>query len=130
MQFEFYVLNYNHTNQEVEMWNIFNNVHVQEYTEKAVKKYLRNPRKYSYETFGFRPETIYGFDGLVREIDSIIKWQLWSRFENEVSVGAAFEDNCKELQKIDAYYQAHANIRTITHEVIRQYKEQLKKGKG
>lgn len=109
------------------MWNIFDNIHVQKYTEKAVKKYLRSPKKYSYETFGFYPKTIYGFEGLTRKIDSIIQWQMWSRFEYEISVGAVFEDKFNELEKIDAYYQAHANIKAITHEVIRQYKKQLKK---
>ena len=30
-------------------YNIFNNIRVQEWTEKAVKKYLRAPKKLKYE---------------------------------------------------------------------------------
>ena len=74
IQFEYYVLNYNHNEQQVKPYNIFNNVYVQEYTEKAVRKYLRNPKKFTYKSFDGKEE-IYGFDALVREVDGIIAWQ-------------------------------------------------------
>ena len=38
MNFEFYVLNYDFNRQQVVMFNIFNNIHVQEYAEKTVRK--------------------------------------------------------------------------------------------
>lgn len=63
MKFEFYVLNYDHN---------FQNIHVQEYTEKAVKKYLRSPKNFIYKPFTKDEDVIYGFDALVREIDSIL----------------------------------------------------------
>lgn len=124
MQFEFYVLNYNHNKRKVEMFNIFQNIHVQEYTEKAVKKYLRSPKKFSYKPFCKDEEVIYGFDALVREIDSIIAWQERGRSEYECSCGYAFETDCNKLEKIDCYMQAKPNIVIIAYEVIRQYKEQ------
>lgn len=127
MQFEFYVLNYNFNKRKVEMFNIFNNIHVQEWTEKAVKKYLRAPKKFKYQPFGKDIEPIYGFDALVREIDSIIHCEEWARREYEISVADAFETDCSKLEKIDCYYQARANMEIITYEAIRQYKEQLKK---
>lgn len=126
MQFEFYVLNYDCNRKKVINYNIFNNIRVQEWTEKAVRKYLRAPKKFKYESF-FNKEVVYGFDALVKEIDSIIHWQEWSRSEYECSVGYAFETDCNKLEKIDCYYQAHANAEIITHTVLRQYKEQLKK---
>lgn len=126
MQFEFYVLNYDFNRRKVEMFNIFNNILVQEYTEKAVRKYLRNPKKFEYKSFHKDVEPIYGFDALVKEIDSIIHWQEWSRSEYECSAGYAFETDCNKLEKWDCYGQAHMNIEMITHEVIRQYKEQKK----
>lgn len=125
MQFEFYVLNYNNNKQKIEMYNIFNNIRVQEYTEKAVKKYLRSPKNFVYKSFG-EDEEIYGFDALVKEIDSIIIWQEKGRSEYEIGVSYAFDTDCDKLEKIDCWYQAHANILMITHEVIRQYKEQVK----
>ena len=129
MKFEFYVLNYNHNKQKVEMFNIFQNIRVQESTEKAVKKYLRNPKNFAYKPFWKDENVIYGFDALVREVDSVIAWQERGRSEYECSCGYAFEMDCKKLEKIDCWYQAHANIKMITHEVIRQYKEQLKEEK-
>ena len=45
MQFEYYVLNYDFNKKKVVNYNIFNNIRVQEWTERAVKKYLRAPKK-------------------------------------------------------------------------------------
>ena len=130
MQFEFYVLNYDFNKKKVVNYNIFNNIRVQEWTERAVKKYLRAPKKFSYTPFGKDVETIYGFDALVKEIDSIIRWEEWSRREFEVSVGDAFETDCEKLEKWDCYGQAKPNMKMITYEVIRQYKEQKKAKDG
>lgn len=127
MQFEFYVLNYDFNKKKVVNYNIFNNIRVQEWTEKAVRKYLRAPKKFVYEPFNKSEETLYGFDALVREIDGIIKWGEWSKREYEISVGDAFETDINKLEKWDTYSQAHANAEIITHTVLRQYKEQLKK---
>ena len=124
MQFEFYVLNYNHNKKKIEMFNIFNNILVQEHTEKTIKKYLHSPKKFEYKPFCRDAETIYGFDALVKEIDGIIKWGEWSRYEYECSAGYVFETDCNKLEKIDCYMQAHANIENIVYTVLRQYKEQ------
>ena len=129
MQFEYYVLNYDHNKQKVEPFNIFRNIHVQEYTEKTIRKYVRNPNKFTYKSFDGKEE-IYGFDALVKEIDSIIRWQEWSRREYEVSVGDAFEKDCKKLEKWDCYGQAKPNMKMIAREVIWQYKQQKKTKDG
>ena len=122
IQFEYYVLNYNHNKKQIEPYNIFNNIYVQEYTEKEIKKYLRNPKNYTCKSFDGKEE-IYGFDALVKEIDHIIKWQEWGRREYEVSVGDAFETDCEKLEKWDCYRQAKPNIKMITREVLWQYKQ-------
>lgn len=129
IQFEYYVLNYNHNKKQIEPYNIFNNIYVQEYTEKEVKKYLSNPKNYLYKSFDGKEDT-YGFEALVKEIDSIIRWKEWSRREYEVSVGDAFETDCEKLEKWDCYGQAKPNMKMITYEVIRQYKEQKKEKDG
>ena len=126
MQFEFYVLNYDCNRKKVINYNIFNNIRVQEWTEKAVRKYLRAPKKFSYTPFGKDAETIYGFDAFVREMDSIIRCEEWSRRQYEISVSDAFETDIDNLEKWDCYMQAKPNMVIIAHEVIRQYKEQLK----
>ena len=127
MQFEFYVLNYDFNKKKVVNYNIFNNIRVQEWTERAVKKYLRAPKKFSYTPFGKDVETIYGFDAFVRELDRTIAWQERGRREYECSVGDAFETDINNYEKWDTYSQAKPNMVIIAHEVIRQYKKQLKK---
>ena len=129
IQFEYYVLNYNHNKKQIEPYNIFNNIYVQEYTEKEIKKYLRNPKNYLYKSFDGKEDT-YGFEALVKEIDSIIRWKEWSRREYEVSIGDAFETDCEKLEKWDCYGQAKPNIEMITREVIWQYKQQKKTKDG
>lgn len=127
MQFEYYVLNYNPNAKKIEPFNIFRNCYVQEYTEKAIKKYLRSPKNYKYERYG--EDTLYGFEGLCQEIERIIQWQEWSRREYEISVGDAFEKDCDYLEKWDCYMQAKSNIPMIARECIYQYKQQRKEQK-
>ena len=127
MQFEYYVLNYNPNAKKIEPFNIFMNCYVQEYTEKAIKKYLRSPKNYKYERYG--EDTLYGFEGLCKEIEKTIQWQEWSRYEYEISVGDAFEKDCSKLEKWDCYMQAKSNIPMIARECIYQYKEQRKEQK-
>ena len=132
MQFEYYVLNYNPNAKKIEPFNIFRNCYVQEYTEKAVRKYLRSPKNYKYvvqhknDFLGREEIAVYGFDALVKEIDSIIAWQERGRREYECSVGDAFTTDCNKLEKIDCYYQSKSNMKIIAREVIFQYKKQLK----
>ena len=127
MQFEYYVLNYNLNAKKIEPFNIFRNCYVQEYTEKAIKKYLSSPKNYKYERYG--EDALYGFEGLCQEIERIIQWQEWSRREYEISVGDAFEKDCEYLEKWDCYMQAKSNIPMIARECIYQYKEQRKEQK-
>ena len=120
-------MNYNPNAKKIEPFNIFRNCYVQEYTEKAIKKYLRSPKNYKYERYG--EDTLYGFEGLCKEIERIIQWQEWSRREYEISVGDAFEKDCDYLEKWDCYMQAKSNIPMIARECIYQYKEQRKEQK-
>ena len=126
MQFEFYVLNYDFNSHKVKMFNIFNNIHVQERTEKEVRKYLRSSSKYTYTNYRTH-EIINGFDALCEEIRSIIMGEEWGRREYEISVGDAFEIDVNKLEKWDCYNQCELNIPMITREVIWQYKQQLNK---
>lgn len=136
------------------MFNIFRNIYVQEWTEKAIKKYLRAPKKFKYESF-LNKEVVYDFDGLCKEIESILRHEFWSRCEYEIAVGSLFTTELKDvvrevdrgeiatdnlydvlkkkserngnLEKIDCFYQAQPNIPMIVRECIYQYKQQLKK---
>ena len=133
MKFEFYVLNYDWNKKKVINYNVFNNILVQERTEKAVKKYLRNPKKFKYivqyenKILDKEEIAIYGFEALIREIDRTSAWKELRRREYEISVGDAFTTDCNKLEKWDTYQQAKPNMEIIAHTVIRQYKEQKKK---
>ena len=132
MQFEFYVLNYDLNKKKVVNYNIFNNINVQEWAEKTVRKYLRAPKKFKHivqyenKLLGREEIALYGFDALVEEIDRTIAWQERGRREYECSVGDAFTTDCNKLEKIDCYYQSKPNMEIIAREVIFQYKKQLR----
>lgn len=111
LKFEWNVLNYNFNAKKIEFYNIFNNIHVNENTNKLCVDYKR--KKMS-------------FDDFVNELDHIIKWQEWSRCEYEINVGSIFEDDCTKLKKFDCYDQAHANIRIIAKYVLEEYYPQMK----
>ena len=101
----------------VERFNIFQNWLVAEGVFKACKKHLRNKKKFTFEE-------------LQKEIDGIISWQEWSRYEYECSVGPAFPDSLDELKKIDCYWQAEPNMKVITEMCIKRTKEFLKEKKN
>ena len=125
MQFEYYVLNYDCNAKKIVPFNIFRNIHVQEWTEKAVRKYLRSPKNFTYKSFDGK-EILRGFNAFVKELDGIIAWQEHWRREYEISVGDLFETDINNYEKWDTYSQAKPNMVIIAHEVIRQYKEQKK----
>ena len=101
----------------VERFNIFQNWLVSEGVFKACKKHLRNKKKFTFEE-------------LQKEIDGIISWQEWSRYEYECSAGPAFPRSLDELKKIDCYWQAEPNMKVITEMCIKRTKEFLKEKKN
>ena len=158
MRFEYYVLNHNFNRDKIELFNIFDNCYVQERTEKEIRKYLRSPKNYKYNSFIKDEEPVYGFDGLCRRFEQILRCEEWSRCEYEIAVGGIFitelsdivrevergeiavEDIYEEIQrrnkrnskleKWDCFQQTQKNIPMIMRECIRQYKEQVKKLKN
>ena len=157
MQFEFYVLNYDTNKKKVIPYNIFRNINVKECTEREIRKYLRSPKNYKYDSFFKDEEAVYGFDGLCKRFEQILRCEEWSRCEYEIAVGGIFitelsdiirevergeitvEDIYEEIQKKnkrngklekwDCFQQAQKNIPMIMRECIWQYKQQKKKTK-
>lgn len=158
MLFEYYVLNYNFNRDKIELFNIFDNYYVQEQTEKEIKKYLRSPKDYKYESFFKDEEPIYGFDGLCKQFESILRHEEWARCEYEIAVGSIFitelsdivrsvergeidndnileeikkkEERNNKLEKWDCFQQAKNNIPMIMRECIYQYKQYQKEQKS
>lgn len=158
IQFEYYVLNYDHNKDKIVLFNIFDNYYVQEQTEKEIRKYIRNPKNYKYDSFFKDEEPVYGFDGLCKRFETILRCEEWARCEYEIAVGGIFitelsdiirevergeigaDDIYEEIQKKnkyssklekwDCFQQAQKNISMIMRECIWQYKQQKKKEKG
>lgn len=124
MQLKYYVMNYNSYEKKVKPYNIFNNIHVNKYSQEAAETYLKNPDKYTYASLSGEQTT--GFAAFVIQLDGIIRWQEQSRCEYECCVGYAFETDCKNLQKIDCYDQVKPNIEMIAREVLWQYQQYMK----
>lgn len=110
LQFEWYVLNENF-NRSIEHFNIFNNILVNEETNKLCVKYKKD--KMSFEEF-------------TEKLNNIIKWQEWSRCEYEIVVGSLFAHEEKDLKKIDCYQQALPNMKIIAKYVLEEYYPKLK----
>ena len=158
LRFEYYVLNHNFNRDKIELFNIFDNYYVQEQTEKEIRKYIRSPKIYKYDSFFKDEEPVYGFDGLCKRFERILMEEEWGRCEYEIAVGGIFitelsdiirevergkiaiEDVYEEikkqdkrnyhLEKWDCFQQAQKNIPMIMRECIRQYKEQKKAKDG
>lgn len=154
MKFEYYVLNHNFNKDKIELFNIFDNCYVQERTEKEIRKYLRSPKNYKYESFFKDEKNIYGFDGLCKRFEQILMCEERSRCEYEIAVGGIFITELSDiiravereeitvdevyeeiqkknkrnskLEKWDCFQQAQKNIPMIMRECIWQYKQQKK----
>ena len=112
LQFEWYVLNENfNRGHSIEPFNIFNNILVNEETNKLCVKYKKD--KMSFEEF-------------TEKLNNIIKWQEWSRCEYEIVVGSLFAHEEKDLKKIDCYQQAFPNMKIIAKYVLEEYYPKLK----
>lgn len=110
--FEFYVVNWDINAKRAEMYNIFNNSHVYRNAVELTKDYVEGRIKTRKE--------------FADQLGKVIQWQEWSRVQYEVAVGDPFPRSVEELQKIDCWMQAIANIDLIADMCIRKYEENVK----
>lgn len=112
LKFKWYVLNENfNRNHSIEPYNIFNNIRVNEETNKLCVQYKRDKMT---------------FDDFTEELRKIIAWQEWGRCEYEILVKSMFTDKESDWKKIDCYEQALPNIRLIAKYVLEEYYPRLK----
>lgn len=154
IQFKYYVLNHDFNRDKIELFNIFDNYYVQGRTEKEIRKYLRSPKNYKYDSFFKDEEPVYGFDGLCKQFERILMGEEWGRCEYEIAVGGIFITELSDiiravereeitvdevyeeiqkknkrnskLEKWDCFQQAQKNIPMIMRECIWQYKQHKK----
>lgn len=130
MKFEYYVLNYDINRNKVIMFNIFNNIKLNEETYKCVERYVEQGEEYTYKVYSYNSDTeLQGYEAFKQEILSNIWWQEWSRVEYEIGVTEPFPNIKSKIEKWDCYSQCEPNIDAICGEIIRQYvnhKENIK----
>lgn len=107
-------------NGELDWINVFGNTKVNESVESYLRKYVRAPSKYKEGK---------GFEGLKRDISLTLMSMYWSRSEYEFAVTPLYRVTQKYSNRVDIYELCEHNIDAITHELIRQHKEQLRKEK-
>lgn len=110
LKFEWYVLNDNFNRKEIVPFNIFNNITVNQRTNKLCSRYKTH--KMSFEDF-------------TEQLRRIIMCEEWSRCEYEILVNGMFSDEDR-VQKIDCYAQALPNIKIIAKYVLEEYYPKLK----
>lgn len=155
IRLEYYVLNSDFNGKKIVNFNIFNNWPLNDAVVKEIRRYLRGPSKYTYDQWLSGGETLHGWDAFKERILRLIAWQERGRCEYEIAVGDLFikevgdvlrdidkfdnlEDFKEHLEKVsnrnsrlekwDCYDQCAPNIEAICRDIIRQYKEQTKKG--
>ena len=128
MIFEYYVLNYEINRDKVIMFNIFNNIRLNEETYKCVKRYVKQNDEYTYKVYNNNYSgtiELRGYEAFKTEILNNIRWQEWSRVEYEIGVTEPFPNKKSKIEKWDCYSQCEPNIDAICHEIIRQYLEEV-----
>ena len=110
--FEFYVVSWDINAKRAEMYNIFNNSHVYRNAVELTKDYVEGRIKTRKE--------------FADQLGKVIQWQEWSRVQYEIAVGDPFPRSIEELQKIDCWMQAIANIDLIADMCIQKYEENVK----
>lgn len=104
-KYEFYVPQYNFNAKKIEMWNIFDNIHVYNNVVKLTRDHIKNGTPY---------------EEYKEELRKIIQWQEWGRCEYEVLIGGWPPTD--ELEKWDAYGMALPNIDLIAQMCIERTK--------
>lgn len=114
VKFEWYVLNENfNRNQEIAPFNIFNNTHVHEATNKLCRDYKTHNMT---------------FEDFTEQLRKILQWQEWARCEYEIVVAPLIvkDESDRNWKKIDCYQQALPNIKLIAKYVLEEYYPKLK----
>ena len=90
---KFNVLNYDHSRNKVEMFNVFNNIHVLERSVEAIEEYKKDKDT----------------EKLKDAILKAVKYEENGRYQYEVLVGP-FADSYDKLEKWNCYEQFESNI--------------------
>lgn len=111
--FEFYVLRYDINKGKIVPFNIFDNRYVYDEILNAINKF--------YETNLNQIDEKIALEQLIHSIKNAFKHEYLYRRQYEISVGDAFEVDCKNLQKFDVYQQIEMNFGTILKLIAYQY---------
>ena len=96
---EWYVLNYDFNKRQAYNFNIFNNSRFAQDLRRIYEE-LEDPFGKNFELFKER-------------LDSIMRYNFWSKTEYEIYVTDAFHKKPEEISKIDVYSQLVPNLNAI-----------------
>lgn len=111
--FEFYVLKYDINKGKIILFNIFDNRYVYDEILDAINKFYET----NLNEIDEKPALLI----LIDSIKNAFKHEYLYRRQYEISVGDAFEVDCRNLQKFDVYKQIEMNFAIILKLIAYQY---------
>ncbi len=111
--FEFYVLKYDINTRKIVPFNIFDNRYVYDEILNAINKFYET----NLNEINEKPALLV----LIHSIKNAFRLEYLYRRQYEISLGDAFEVDCKNLQKFDVYQQIEMNFGTILKLIAYQY---------
>lgn len=108
---KYYVIGYDFNKNKVYRANIFNDVNVYTGTVKLIEKYLEDKN----------------FEEFHKDLIQIIKHEMWSRYQYEISVNEPFPEDLNKSEKIDFFYQFELNSYQVARYIVSEI-ERLRGG--
>ena len=99
---QYYVLGYDFNKKQVYRANIFNNIYVYSSTVELIEKYLKDR----------------DFEAFHKDLINIVKYEMMSRFQYEISVGEPFPKDLQSMEKLDFFYQFELNSYQVAKYIV------------
>ena len=99
---KYYVVGYDFNENKVYRANIFSNVYVSQQTVKLIEQYLIDKK----------------FEEFHKSLTQIVKHEMWTRVQYELSVNEPFAKDLEKSEKIDFYYQFEKNSYQVARYII------------
>ena len=105
---KYYVIGYDFNENKVYRANIFNNVYTYTRTVELIEKYLKDKN----------------FEEFHKDLTSVIRHEMWSRFQYEISVNEPFPKDLNKSEKIDFFYQFELNSYQVAKYIISEVEKE------
>lgn len=99
---KYYVIGYDFNENKVYRANIFNNTYIYTQTVKLIEQYLQDKN----------------FEVFHESLTQIVKHEMWTRVQYEISVNKPFAKDLDKSEKIDFFYQFEKNSYQVARYII------------